>query len=173
MSDIASLAKDIKLLILDVDGVCTDGGLYYAEQGEIIKRFNVQDGLGIKLLISAGVEVALITAKASKAVEKRMRPLGVKYLYQGYENKLTAYHDLLQTTHLTDEEVAYVGDDLPDLCLIRRVRLGITVPNGHELVKSHAKLITQRTGGNGAVREVCELILKAQNKFNDILQTYS
>src|SRR3990167_9387437 len=119
MDSILILAQTIKLLILDIDGVCTDGQLYFDNSGEIIKQFNIQDGLGIKLLMQSGIEVAVITARKSTAVEQRMRTLGVKHVYQGYEHKLEAYNDLLKALQLTDAEVAYIGDDLPDLCLIR------------------------------------------------------
>lgn len=174
MLDLAllSAAKAIKLLILDVDGVCTDGKLYFNDSGETLKVFHVHDGLGIKLLQKTGVEVAIITAKLMNAVNYRMQSLGIKHIFQGQEDKTIAYVSLLTTLQLTDDQVAYLGDDLPDLPLIRRVGLGMCVPNANIHVKKEAKWVTQTPGGAGAVREVCELIMQAQGSLDAMLAHY-
>ncbi len=172
MNELFQYAKAIKLLVLDVDGVLTDGCLYFGNQGEQLKVFNVQDGLGIKLLQKTGVEVAIITARQSKAVEMRAKGLGICHLMQGREDKLPALDELCANLSLEYRQVAYLGDDLPDLAAIRRVALGMTVANGHHLIVQHAHWQSQCKGGNGAVREACEFIMAAQGNLEKAFDHY-
>ena len=167
-----NIAKAIKLLILDVDGVLTDGGIYFDDNGDEFKRFNALDGHGIKMLLDAGVEVAIISARSSKPVVHRMQALGVKHYYQGQSNKVVAYKELLEKLDLNAHQVAYVGDDVIDLPVMSKVTLPIAVANAHPFVKEHAVLVTQNSGGNGAVREVCDFLLTAQNKYDDLMAAY-
>jgi len=169
---VSEIAKLIKLLILDVDGVLTDGGLYFDDTGGEFKRFNALDGHGIKMLRDSGVEVAIISARHAKCVAHRMDGLGVKHYYQGQSNKIIAYEELLTKLDLQPNQVAYVGDDVIDLPVMSKVALPVAVANAHPFVKEHAVLTTQNTGGNGAVREVCDLLLRAQNKYDDLMSSY-
>ena len=155
-------ASGLKLMIFDVDGVMTDGTLYYSERGEELKAFNVQDGHGIKMLKQYGVEVALITGRRSRAVELRAGNLSIAHLYQGVEDKRTAYAELLQKLGLASDQCGCMGDDLLDLPLITRCEFAATVPAAPEAVRSRAHYVTRARGGHGAVREVCEFILRAQ-----------
>lgn len=165
-------AQKVKLVLLDVDGVLTDGRLYYGNAGEELKAFDIQDGLGIKLLQNAGIKVGIITGRSSGLVERRAKELGIDHLIQGREDKLTALNELLEKITFEFEEIAFVGDDLPDLAIIRRVGLGITPANGNHLIASQALWQTKKSGGNGAVREVAELILSAQGKLESTLALY-
>jgi 3-deoxy-D-manno-octulosonate 8-phosphate phosphatase (KDO 8-P phosphatase) len=165
-------AQKVKLVLLDVDGVLTDGRLYYGNAGEELKAFDIQDGLGIKLLQNAGIMVGIITGRSSVLVERRAKELGIDHLIQGREDKLTALNELLEKITFDFEEIAFVGDDLPDLAIIRRVGLGITPANGNHLIASQALWQTKKSGGNGAVREVAELILSAQSKLESVLASY-
>lgn len=165
-------AKNIKLIIFDVDGVLTDGGLYFSNEGVEFKRFNSLDGLGIKLIKDFDIEPAVITARTSKTVEYRMKNLGITHFYQGQEDKTRAFNALLTKLSLDKNQVAYMGDDVIDLPVMRKAGLAITVANAHELVKQNAHFITHKTGGNGAVREVCDLLLKAQGKFDTAMRAY-
>ena len=165
-------AKDLKLMIFDVDGVLTDGTLYYSERGEELKAFNIQDGLGIKLLKQYGVEVALITARNSRAVELRAANLGIAQLFQGVEDKRLAYAALLAQLGLSTGQSGYMGDDLIDLPLVTRCGFAATVPAAPEALKSRAHYLTGARGGHGAVREVCEFILRAQNAFERAVAGY-
>lgn len=166
------IAQNIKLIIFDVDGVLTDGGLYFSDEGIEFKRFNSLDGLGIKLIKDFAINPAVITARTSKTVKHRMKNLGITHFYQGQENKMTAFNDLLAKLNLDKSQVAYMGDDVIDLPVMKKAGLAITVANAHELVKQNAHIITQKIGGNGAVREVCDLLLKAQGKFEIAMQPY-
>ena len=161
-------AKKIKLLLLDVDGVLTDGRLYYGNSGEEMKAFNIQDGLGIKLLQKGGIGVGIITGRVSQLLQRRADELGIHPVIQGREDKLTALQELLETSDLTLDQIAYMGDDLPDLAAIRRVGLGITPANGNRAVARHADWQTTLGGGQGAVREVAEMILQAQDKLDQL-----
>jgi 3-deoxy-D-manno-octulosonate 8-phosphate phosphatase (KDO 8-P phosphatase) len=167
-----SRLKLIRMVAFDVDGVLTDGGLYYSDSGEEFKRFNSQDGHGIKMLRASGVEIAIITGRSSRCVEARAKNLGIKHVYQGVENKLDAMVDLLDKLKLTRDTAAYVGDDVVDLTVMRHVGLSITVPDSPQLVREHSGYVTQRSGGNGAVREVCELIMSAQGTLDAQLAPY-
>lgn len=173
MSDIiTSAAKKIRLAIFDMDGVLTDGRLYLLDDGQNLKAFHCHDGLGIKLLAKTGIRTAVITAHRSALIDKRMSQLQVDHVYQGVENKIVAYEELLSKLNVREDEVAYMGDDLPDIAIIRRVGLGIAVANAADMVKEFARYTTRRNGGEGAVREVCELIMQAQNTFKAIHEAY-
>lgn len=172
MTDIKDKAAKIKLLILDVDGVLTDGIIYYGSEGMELKGFHIHDGLGMRLLQKADIKLAIISGKKSDAVARRLQDLNVEHVFLGHVVKLPIYENLKQKLQLTDEEIGYVGDDLPDLPLIRRVGLGVTVPNAPQELLQHADFTTEKLGGYGAVREVCELILKAQNKYDSVLESY-
>ncbi|MBC8493623.1 MAG: 3-deoxy-manno-octulosonate-8-phosphatase KdsC [Candidatus Thioglobus sp.] len=165
-------AQKIKLIIFDVDGVLTDGGLYFSDEGIELKRFNSLDGLGIKLLKQSGVEPAVISARNSPNVAHRMSNLGIEHFYQGQSDKQIAYQELLDQLSLTAEQVAYVGDDVIDLPVMRNVGLPIAVANAHDLVKDNACIVTEKLGGHGAVREVCDFILKAQDNYDSAMNPY-
>jgi 3-deoxy-D-manno-octulosonate 8-phosphate phosphatase (KDO 8-P phosphatase) len=165
-------AAGIKAAVFDVDGVLTDGKLYFTSNGVEYKAFHSQDGLGIKLLLSAGLEVAIITARNSELVTRRMHELGVKHIFQGQNNKLQALNLLKQQLTVQDAQIAYAGDDLNDVAAIRQVGLGIAVANASPFVHAHADWSTTRQGGNGAVREICEFILGAQNLLIPLFEQY-
>jgi len=165
-------AKQIKLLVLDVDGVMTDGRLYISDGGEVLKAFNCHDGHGIKMLRRSGVEVAMISGRESAMLEQRAQELGIEHVYQGYENKVSALDELLQALNVSYLQTAHLGDDLPDLPVIRRVGLGIAVANAYPLVKEHSLWCTNAKGGEGAVREVCDFIMAAQNTLVPALDQY-
>lgn len=171
--DFLNRARDIRLLALDVDGVLTDGQLHFSNNGEEMKSFSTLDGQGIKLLQDAGVAVALITARSSQLVANRAANLGIRHLVQGCHDKLQALQQLQATLGISMEQTAYVGDDLPDLACILRVGLGITVPNGHHSVQDRAFCITRAGGGHGAVREVCDWILLAQDQLDAAIARFS
>lgn len=171
-SVLAQRASRIKLLALDVDGVLTDGKLYFGNQGEELKTFTTLDGQGIKLLQSQGIVVGVLTARSSKLVSNRAANLGIQHVQQGCENKLTSLLDLQSKLGVSMDETAYVGDDLPDLACIRRVGLGIAVINAHPTLRQHAFCVTTLHGGNGAVREVCDWILQAQGKYEAAIERF-
>ena len=172
LDEIHARARAIKLLALDVDGVLTDGMLYFSNSGEEMKSFSTLDGQGIKLLQNSGVVVALISARSSQLVSNRASNLGIQYVLQGSENKLETLTGIAQKLGIDFSEVAYVGDDLPDLACIRKVALGVTVPNAHWLIRKMAFCCTTCPGGAGAVREVCDWILLAQGNFDDAVADY-
>ncbi|NTU41783.1 MAG: HAD-IIIA family hydrolase [Nitrospirales bacterium] len=165
-------AKKIKLLILDVDGVLTDGSITLDNEGNELKSFHVRDGHGIKLLGKAGIPAAIITGRFSKVVERRAQELGIQEVHQRCHVKTVAYEEILTKTGLSDDEVAYVGDDVVDIPLFIRVGLPIAVADAADEAKTEALFITRERGGRGAVREVCELILKAQGKWEGIISDY-
>jgi 3-deoxy-D-manno-octulosonate 8-phosphate phosphatase (KDO 8-P phosphatase) len=162
-------AAKIRMLVLDVDGVLTDGKLYFDHAGNELKAFNTRDGLGMKALQRSGIEVAVITGRKSEAVSHRMAQLEIQHVYQGREDKLNAFLHLLELTGLEASQVCFAGDDWIDLPLLLRVGLAVSVADGEERVKEHAHWITQRNGGDGAVREICNLILAAQGKDQAIM----
>ena len=168
----AKTASQVRLLILDVDGVLTDGGLHFDNRGEEYKTFNSLDGHGIRMALESGIEVAVITGRESAIVSHRMGDLGVKRLYQGCRDKRAAFDDLLQQTGLEAAQAAYVGDDLPDLPLLRRVGLAVAVQNAHDFVKQHCHWVTTRPGGQGAVREVTDFILQSQALLDNLQNSY-
>jgi len=155
-------ARALQLMAFDVDGVLTDGGLYLTDGGEEIKRFHTLDGLGMKLLQSAGVELALITGRQSRLVARRAAELGVTHLFQGVEDKLAALEALRVRLGIAMASCGYMGDDLPDLPLLTRCGFAATVPEAPEAVRARAHYVSRKPAGGGAVREVCELILSAR-----------
>lgn len=162
-------AAAIRMLVLDVDGVLTDGSLYFDNAGNETKAFNTRDGLGIKALQKCGIEVAIITGRKSKIVSQRMTELDIKHVYQGREHKLKSFRHLLDATDLEAEQVCYAGDDWIDLPVLIRAGLAVTVSDADEYVKDHVHWITKNKGGHGAVREICNLILAAQDKIQPML----
>jgi 3-deoxy-D-manno-octulosonate 8-phosphate phosphatase (KDO 8-P phosphatase) len=165
-------ASRIRLLALDVDGVLTDGRLYFDATGNELKAFHTRDGLGLKALQRFGIELALITGRTSPMVAHRAEQLGIRHVYQGTDDKLTAYLDLLAATGLDHEQVCYAGDDWIDLPVLLRVGLSVSVPDADEEVRQRVHWITQRQGGHGAVREICNLILSAQGHDQVLLEEY-
>lgn len=170
--DISDKAKHVRLAAFDVDGVLTDGALYYTDAGEEFKAFNVQDGHGIKMLQESGVAIAIITSRSSKLVANRARNLGIDHLYQGVENKLDAMNALLTKLGLTLAEAGYMGDDVIDLPVLRRCGFAASVPEAPALVRQHAHYITRARGGHGAVREYCEVVMHAQGTLDAALARY-
>ncbi len=160
-------AKAIQLLVLDVDGVLSDGSLLYSNDGNEVKAFYTPDGLGIKLLQSTGISVAIITGRQSEIVARRATELGINTVVQGRDDKLAALQELLKDMDLPLAQVAYMGDDLPDLSAIQACGLGMTVADGDDFVAEHADWRSRHDGGRGAVREACEFILQAQGKLDE------
>ena len=150
---------DIRLLVMDVDGVMTDGKITYTSDGRELKSFNIKDGLGIKRAQASGIETAIITGRTSATVERRALELGIAHLVQGRENKLAALSDLLDQINLSLDQVAYIGDDLPDLTAIESVKLGACPADAATEVKSKANWVSTRAGGDGCVRELCDLLV--------------
>lgn len=165
-------AARVKLAMFDVDGVLTDGRLWYGDTGRELKAFHVHDGFGLKRLMANGVEVAIITARVSHIVTERTAELGIAHVYQGQENKLGCYEQLIHALKLDAEQCCYCGDDLPDLAVMRRVGLSIAVADAHPLVREQARWRTQHHGGDGAVREVCDLLLMARGLTEVELDRY-
>ncbi|TDR45814.1 3-deoxy-D-manno-octulosonate 8-phosphate phosphatase (KDO 8-P phosphatase) [Tahibacter aquaticus] len=163
-AEIRARAAAVKLAVFDVDGVLTDGRLWYAADQRELKSFHVHDGLGLKRLRSNGVEVAIITARMSHTVTERMAELGIAHVYQGQKDKLACLHQLCEALQLTLDQVCYTGDDLPDLRAMRQCGLAIGPANAHAWLLPHLHLQTRQRGGEGAAREVCDLLLAAQNK---------
>ncbi len=172
MDEITQKAKQLKLLILDVDGVLTDGRLFFDKNGEEYKSFHARDGHGIKLLRQTGVEIAVISGRKSQSVALRMKALGIKYVYQGHENKIAAFNEIIQTIGIKPEQAAHMGDDLLDLPIMVRVGLSIAVNDANNSVKEYADWCTETSGGLGAVREVCDFIMQAQGTFDKVLKSY-
>jgi 3-deoxy-D-manno-octulosonate 8-phosphate phosphatase (KDO 8-P phosphatase) len=164
--------KQLKLLILDVDGVLTDGRLFFDQQGNEYKCFHARDGHGLKLLKQTGVEIAVISGRSSPTVALRMKNLGIEHVYQGHENKRMAFQEILQNLQLSPNQVAHVGDDLLDLPIMTQVGFAIAVQDANFAVKQYADWCTQTIGGQGAVREVCDLIMQVQGSFDKVLQGY-
>ena len=175
MEDFSSIqrrASRIKLLLMDCDGVLTDGRLWLTEDGGEQKTFNTHDGLGLALLHRAGLSSGIISGRSSTAVERRARELGVQFVRQGDPNKTEAFHEILKQAGVNENEVAFIGDDLPDIPLMRLSELAVAVADATEATRSAAHHVTRAKGGRGAVREVVELILKAQARWNDLLDDY-
>ena len=165
-------AKNIKLLAMDVDGILSDGQIIYHSDDTETKAFYVQDGLGLQALRRFGLTLAIITGRNSPMVARRAKELGIEYVIQGRDDKYIALRDLAENLQLDLSQCAYMGDDLPDLKAVREAGLGISVPNGCEQTRAVADFVTQKTGGHGAVREVCELILQAQGFFDEFINQY-
>ncbi|MEJ2455796.1 MAG: 3-deoxy-manno-octulosonate-8-phosphatase KdsC [Candidatus Thiodiazotropha sp.] len=172
MQDIHAKAQGVRLVIFDVDGVLTDGSLYLGDDGQEYKAFNSRDGHGMKMLQYSGVKIGIITGRTSEVVRIRMESLGIEHVYQGKQEKLPAYRQLLDKLGLQDEQVAYVGDDVVDLPIMRRVGLAIAVNDAHPLVLQHAHWQTPHAGGRGAGRDVCEMIMEAQGNLKSALEHY-
>ena len=170
--DLVQRARNVHLLVLDVDGVLTDGKLYFLADGSEAKAFSTLDGQGIKMLMNSGVNVAIITGRTSTIVERRATNLGIMHLIQGREDKRTALDELLSSLQLSYDQVAYLGDDLPDLAAIRCVALGVAVANANTFVRQHALAVTSLRGGEGAARELCEFIMAAQDTLNAAQNAY-
>ncbi|MFO0792645.1 MAG: HAD-IIIA family hydrolase [Candidatus Brocadiaceae bacterium] len=164
--------KNIKIVIIDVDGVLTDGAIYIDSSGCETKAFHVLDGTAISYLHRAGIKTAIISGRNSEAVNHRARELGIEDVYQGAKSKIDAYKEILEKHALRDEEVCYIGDDLIDLPILYRVGLPIAVANASSIVKQYALYVTKTKGGSGAVREVVEKILKFQEKWDFIMERY-
>lgn len=166
------ILKHIKMLLLDVDGVLTDGRIIYDERGAEIKEFNVKDGLGIRMLMSAGIQIGIVTGRSSPALQHRCNNLGIDLVLDGIQNKAAVLDNILHSHSITSDSIAFVGDDLPDLPLMRRVGVSISVADAHPLVAEHAHMITVSGGGNGAVREICDAILQAQGLWALALERF-
>ena len=171
-SSVHERASRVKLLLMDCDGVLTDGRIWILESGEDQKSFNTRDGLGLDLLHRAGLRSGIISGRNSGAVERRSRELGMSFVRQGCENKLEAFTEVLAEAELTPNEVAFIGDDLNDIPLMRRVEFAVAVADATAETKSHAHHVTKGAGGDGAVRETIELILKAQGRWEDLIAHY-
>jgi len=165
-----SKLENIKLLLLDVDGVLTSGQIIYSGKKIETKIFNVKDGLGIRLLQTAGIDVGIVTGRTSEALLTRCRDLGITIIYHGIKSKGEIFDTILSATHRQAHEVAFVGDDLPDLSLMKKVGVSIAVNDAHDAVKKNAGITTRHAGGEGAVREVCEMILDAKNLLEKIIE---
>ena len=164
--------KQIRALLLDVDGVLTDGNIIYNESGDEIKIFNVRDGLGLKLLMSAGIPVGIVTGRKSKALHYRCKDLGIQYVFDAVADKASVVEKIATRLGVSAENIAFIGDDLPDLSLMKQVGLSIAVADAHELVRRQANWITAAGGGCGAVREVCEALLDAQGFWEKIAERF-
>jgi len=170
--NILKKARSVKLLILDVDGVLTDGRLFFDDQGVEYKCFHARDGHGIKLLRQTGVDVAVISGRKSNSVALRMKNLGIDLVYQGHEDKIAAFYEILEKLSIEPEQAVHVGDDLLDLPIMKRVGLSVTVQDAHFAVKQYADWCTETPGGLGAVREVCDMIMQAQGRFDQVLKSF-
>lgn len=175
-ADLTERASKTKLLLMDVDGVWTDGKLYYAPgpDGQIIetKAFNTQDGIALRWLVWKGVKSGLISGRQSPATEFRAKQLEMSYIYQGHIEKIPILEEILEKEGIGGDQVAYIGDDLTDVVVMRRVGLAVATANARPEVKRIAHLVTERSGGDGAIREVIELILKAQGTWQELLEKY-
>jgi 3-deoxy-D-manno-octulosonate 8-phosphate phosphatase (KDO 8-P phosphatase) len=172
MQDLRQKAANIRLVIFDVDGVLTDGSLFYGDDGQEYKAFHSKDGHGMKMLQQTGVQIGIITGRTSEVVRIRMQSLGIAHVYQGKLDKLPAYQELKAATGLDDAQIAYVGDDVVDLPVMTRVGLAIAVQDAHALTQRHAHHVTAAPGGRGAAREVCELLMDAQGTLEPALAHY-
>ncbi len=172
MQDIFERAAQVRLVVFDVDGVLTDGGLFFGDDGQEYKAFYSRDGHGMKMLRETGVEIGIITGRSSAVVAHRMNNLGIEHVFQGRVEKLPAWEELLGTLRLAPGQVAYVGDDVVDLPVMRRAGLAVAVQDAHALVKQHAHWQTPSPGGRGAARDVCELIMEAQGSLAGMLARY-
>lgn len=175
MEDISSIerrAAHIKLLLMDCDGVLTDGRLWLTEDGDEQKSFNTKDGLGLDLLHRAGLKSGIITGRSSKAVARRASELGIEFVRQGDPEKIEAFEEVLRLAGVDDDQVAFIGDDLTDIPLMERSELSVAVADAVDEARSAAHYVTRAKGGCGAVREVIEIILKSQGRWNDLVEEY-
>ena len=164
--------KSIQLLLLDVDGVLTDGAIIYSHDGSETKNFNVKDGLGLKLAMEAGIKVGIVTGRKSPALDHRCRDLGIRYSFEGIQDKAKILDKIAEQTGVAPEQTAFIGDDLPDLSLMRRVGLSIAVADADTTVLRNADWTTSAAGGCGAVREVCEALLKARGEWEKLIDQF-
>lgn len=171
-AELQAKIQKIQCMIFDVDGILTDGKLYFDHHGHELKAFSSVDGLGMRLLADNGIHLAIITGRSSAIVSERAKQLGILHLYQGVENKATAFQDLLAKLNLPPEVTGYMGDDLIDLPIFSRCGIAFSVPSAPPYVQDKAHYITQAAAGFGAVREVCDLILQLQGKFDQVLAHY-
>ncbi len=172
MDTLIEKAKKIRLAAFDVDGVLTAGGMAYGQGGIESKHFHAHDGQGMKYLQQTGVEIAIITACRSPIIKRRMEDLGILHVYQEQSDKRVAYEDLKRKLQLTDEQIAYTGDDLPDLPILSQAGLAITVANAPKIMQEYVHWTTKNKGGKGAVREICDFIMQAQNTYQNIIDSY-
>ena len=171
-ADVIERAKKIRLVIFDVDGVLTDSSLFIGDDGQEYKAFNSRDGHGLKMLIRSGVDIGIITGRTSKVVEHRVHDLGIKHIYQGCHDKLPVYEKMISKLGLSPEETAFVGDDVVDLPIMLKTGLAVSVNDGHHLVKHYCHWSTPANGGRGAAREICEMIMHAQNNYASAMEKY-
>ena len=164
--------KDIQLLLLDVDGVLTDGSIIYSDADSETKVFNVKDGFGLKLVMAAGIKVGLVTGRTSRALHRRCRDLGIRFIYDGVQQKAPLLDRIITETGVGAADTAFIGDDLPDLPLMRRVGLSIAVADAHEIIRDYSDWITSAPGGRGAVREVCDALLKARGDWDKLMAKF-
>lgn len=164
--------EKIRLLLLDADGVLTGGEITYTDGGGESKTFDVRDGFGIRMLKDAGIRIGIITGRHSEAIERRARELKIDFCHCGIADKKALLDRLLEQAECSRQETAFAGDDLPDIEILKSVGVGIAVANAHEAVKQHSVMVTQKPGGRGAVREICERILKAKGLWEEILQSW-
>ncbi len=172
MRNIIDKAANVRLVMFDVDGVLTTGELFYGSNGMELKAFHVHDGQGMQMLQQSGVQIAIITLQHSDITTQRMKDLSIQHVYQNQPDKVRAYEDLKLKLKLNDQEIAYVGDDFPDLPLILRAGLGIAVANAPNIIQRYAHWVTKARGGKGAVREVCDFIMEAQGSYQTAIQPY-
>jgi 3-deoxy-D-manno-octulosonate 8-phosphate phosphatase (KDO 8-P phosphatase) len=170
--DALTVARSVELLILDVDGVLTDGRIYYGATGEELKAFNTQDGAALKMLMACGVQAAIISGRSSPAVTRRAAELGLQHVHQGADDKAAVLERLAEASGIAPAAMAHAGDDLPDLCLFARVGARFSVPNAHPAVIERAHYVTGATGGHGAVRELCQLVMTARGQWEATLAGY-
>jgi 3-deoxy-D-manno-octulosonate 8-phosphate phosphatase (KDO 8-P phosphatase) len=163
----------VKLLLLDVDGVLTDGHIVYNDDGSEIKVFNAKDGLGLRLLMDAGIQVGIVTGRSSGALVHRCKNLGIPLIFDGVQDKSKILVRVMAQENVSAEEIAFMGDDLPDLSIMKQVGLPIAVKDAHEIVVQNSKIVTSAKGGAGAVREICEAILKAKGLWEKTISRYS
>ena len=172
MQEVIQKAKAIRLLIFDVDGVLTDGSLFLGDDGQEYKAFNSRDGHGMKMLQASGIDIAIITGRESKVVTVRMQSLGIRHVHQGAHDKLAVYDELRAHIGLEHDQIAYVGDDVVDLPVMRKTGLAIAVQDAHPLLLKHAHWQTPSVGGRGAGRDVCEMLMQAQGTLDGMLAQY-
>ena len=172
MPDITDKLKHIKLLLLDVDGVLTDGTIIYNDQKVETKIFHVKDGLGIKLLMNAGIQVCIVTGRGSQALRHRCLDMGLTHVFENVKDKAEILCHIVKLTGISNENTAFVGDDLPDLPLMKRVAVSFAVADAHETLREYADMVTMAKGGRGAVREICEILLKAGGHWEKVVEPF-
>lgn len=173
ISDAEKRLRNIKLLLLDVDGVMTDGSIVYNGSGEEIKSFSVKDGLGIRMLMETGVNIGIVTGRSSDALYHRCKNLHIQIIFDGISDKASALDKITEKTGIKEERIAYIGDDLPDIPIMRKVGTPVAVAGAHEEVIEAAHIVTSLEGGKGAIREVCEAIIKAQGNWQTVINKYN